>query len=53
MNMARMITGLLLKSYMTVARLMGAIDSRKKNSAKPAISRPIHGIPRKAKLKQA
>ena len=50
--MSRIITGILLKSYMAVARLMGSVDKTRKHGK----ARSRHAIPkaiRKLKLKEA
>ncbi|HYD21549.1 MAG TPA: hypothetical protein VEB40_08745 [Flavipsychrobacter sp.] len=51
--MATMITGILLKSYLTVARLMGDIDRRRKSNAKVKLPGTMPAVPKKVKLKQA
>jgi hypothetical protein len=48
-----MITGLLLKSYLTVARLMGEMDRRRKHNAKAKLPRRMPAVPEKVKLKEA
>lgn len=49
----RMITGILLKSYLTVARLMGDMDRRRKSNAKVKLPGTMPAVPKKVKLKQA
>ncbi|MBL7719699.1 MAG: hypothetical protein JNL72_12730 [Flavipsychrobacter sp.] len=51
--MSPIITGILLKSYMAVARLMGSVDKKRKRGRKlqvpAALSKPV----KRVKLKEA
>jgi hypothetical protein len=48
-----MLTGILLKSYLTVARLMGDIDRRRKAEPKVKLPGAMPAVPKKVKLKEA
>jgi hypothetical protein len=50
--MTRIITGILLKSYMAVARLMGDVDKRRKRSLKQRAAHAREAI-KKVSLKEA
>lgn len=51
--MSRIITGILLKSYMAVARLMGEADKRKKRSSGKRARTTLSKTVKRIKLKEA